>query len=73
MNNTLYSGKKINKSDNEKLILSLKSIVKNNPIFTKEDLERNKLEKKGIWDYLKNINIPGVRKKEIDNEKYNSK
>ena len=73
MNDSLYSGKKNKEEDIQKLILSLTNIVRNNPLFTKEELRRKKLEKTGLVNYLKNIKIPGISKKKLDNKQYNSK
>jgi len=81
MNDSLYSGKK-NKKEYiqkwvlsltvQKLILSLTNIVQNNPLFTEEELRRKKLEKTGLVNYLKNIKIPGISKKKLDNKQDNS-
>lgn len=73
MNNALYSGKKINKEDSQKLISSLIKIIKDNPLFIKEELKKKEVKKPGILNYLKNIKVSGIGKKEIKNKQDNSK
>jgi hypothetical protein len=68
MNDSLYSGKKKNDENIKGLILILESIVKNNLLYTKEELERKNLEKEGLINYLKNIKISCVGKKKFDNK-----
>jgi len=77
MTNILYSGKKANKRDNQKLIKSLLRIIQNNHIPTreeKEELRKKELKKsKGIIHYLKNIKIPGINQEEFKNKNSKSK
>ena len=49
MNNALYSGIKANNQENERISLMLKEIIKNNPLYTEEELERMKEEKSGMF------------------------
>lgn len=77
MNETLYSGKKTNQKTNQKLIQLLIKIIKSNPIFTpkeKEELKKSReLQKTGILNFLKKIEMSCIGKKKINSKQNNSK
>ncbi|MFH1585772.1 MAG: hypothetical protein ABIB79_03325 [archaeon] len=76
MNDILYSGKKPNKEDNQKLIVILIDIIKNNQIITpeeKEEIRKEELKKEKMKSYLDKINVFGVSKKELDEKKDSGK
>lgn len=68
---SLYSKEK-NKKQVQTLISLLEKIIEKNKLISKEKLKKEEIQKTSIFDKLKNIKIPGINKKEINNKQENS-